>query len=60
MEIYEIIIKISTDSFDLPNLIIPKDTFIQTIHEWDRIIKTKPKKIIITEENGKYTFDAEY
>ena len=39
---------------------IPRDKFIQIIHEWDKIIKTKPKKIIITEENGKYTFDAEY
>ena len=53
-------IKISTDSFDLPSLTISKDTFLHIIHEWDRIIKTEPKKIIITEENGKYSFDAEY
>ena len=39
---------------------IPRDKFIQIIHEWDKIIKTEPKKIIITEENGKYSFDAEY
>ena len=39
---------------------IPKDIFIQIIHEWDKIIKTEPNKIIITEENGKYSFDAEY
>ena len=39
---------------------IPKDTFVEIIKKWDRIIKTNPKKIIITEEKGKYNFDAEY
>ncbi len=41
-------------------IIIPKNTFIQIIHKWENLLKTKPQKIIITEENGKYSFDAEY
>ena len=53
-------VKISPMYFELPSLTISKDTFLHIIHEWHRIIKTEPKKIIITEKNGKYSFDAEY
>ena len=53
-------ISIGALAFEGPTITIPKNTFTEIIHEWENLLKTKPQKIIITEENGKYTFDAEY
>ena len=39
---------------------LAKKIFLNILDEWEKVCKEKPKEVIITEENGKYTFEKKF